>query len=71
MAERRRRKGGNPVEVAVDAVGGIIKACAIAGTTPPTMYAWLKAGKVRLAMPCLLLSEASGVSARRLAGLED
>ena len=71
MGERRRGKGGNPVQEAVDAVGGIIKACALAGTTPTTMYAWLKAGHVRLAKPCLLLADASGVSARRLAGLED
>jgi hypothetical protein len=70
MAQRRGGKGENPVRDAVDAVGGIIKACALAGTTPTTMYAWLRAGHVRLAKPCLLLAEASGVSARRLAGLE-
>jgi hypothetical protein len=71
MADRRRRSGRNPVEEAIEAVGGVIKACAIAGTTPTTMYAWLRAGRVRLAKPCLLLSDASGVSARRLAGLAD
>ena len=70
-AKRRKGKPDNAVRQAVSAVGGVIETCAVLKVTNRTLYRWMEEGEVPFSKPCLLLAEASGVSARRLAGLED
>ena len=70
-AKRRKASPDNAVRQAVSAVGGVVEACAILKVTNRTLYRWMEESEIPFSKPCLLLSEASGVSARRLAGLED
>lgn len=66
------------VTTVIDALGGVYHAAAQAQTTPTTVYAWERAGRVRLAVPCLLLAQAAAplldrepfALARELAGLD-
>ena len=52
---------------AIEKLGGIYAACHAAKTTPTTMYAWNKAGEIRLLKPALRLAKASGIPIERFA----
>jgi len=65
------RKRPNWVAQAIAAVGGGTQAAMICRVRAATLYDWKKRGAIRLAKPCLLLAEASGIPAKRLAGLEE
>lgn len=70
-ARRRKGKLDNAVREAVAAVGGVIEACALLKVSNRTLYRWMEEGEIPFSKPCLLLSDASDISARRLAGLDD
>jgi hypothetical protein len=76
MAKRR----GNPVAEAKDVVGSAIKVAALVDSTPQTVHAWVKAGKMPgrgVLIFARAWAQATGAGpadelafARRLAGLD-
>lgn len=75
MARTQKTPDRNPVEVAVDLVGGPTWAASICVVSQPTLMSWRKAGKISLAAPAVRLWRAlrergSDISLDELVGLE-
>ncbi len=59
---------GNPVKVAVEKAGGIVKVAYLCEVTTTTVYNWIRAGRVESARHAVTLAEEAGIDVKEIAG---
>jgi hypothetical protein len=65
---RRMAKKANPIEKAIDRVGGVRATAMACGVSTQAVYGWLQAGKLTTVKYALLLADAADMSVQELAG---
>lgn len=64
----KKAKIANPIEKAIDRVGGVRATATACGVSTQAVYGWLQAGKLTTVKYALLLADAADMTVGELAG---